>query len=293
MAYDAHANFAYGTVLTAPSPASTGTSLVLNSGQGARFPTPPFNVTIWPASTIPDPTNAEIARCTGLTGDTLTITRHTESTSARTVVVGDQVAVAVTAKVLTDIETGSLQVANNLSEVTAATARTNLGLGTAATHPVADFLQTANNLSEVTAATARTNLGLGAVATLAAIDAAHDNTERAFVFGKSGSIGATETDAADFPFCVPYNCTMLRMKVTMKTGPAGAMVVQLRKAAATVTTAPTYSDVSGFSVTFSASNVLAVVDPADANLGEGDFLGFSCSTGSGTNLMVELVVKIR
>lgn len=67
-----------------------------------------------------------------------------------------------------------LQITNNLSELTgsAATVRTNIGLGTAATHATGDFLQTANNLSELTgsAATVRTNIGLGDASTHAASD---------------------------------------------------------------------------------------------------------------------------
>ena len=66
---------------------------------------------------------------------------------------------------LTDFGTGTagtLVAANNLSDVSsAATSRTNLGLGTAALQASSYFNQTANNLSDVAnAATARTNLGL-------------------------------------------------------------------------------------------------------------------------------------
>lgn len=101
---DAHKNFAYSTVATAPSPATTGTSLVVAAGEGALFPAPPFNVTIWPVSTQPLSTNAEIVRVTGIATDTLTITREQEATTARTVVVGDQIAATITAKSLTDVE---------------------------------------------------------------------------------------------------------------------------------------------------------------------------------------------
>lgn len=101
---DAHKNFAYSTVATAPSPATSGTSLVVAAGEGALFPTPPFNATIWPIGANPLSTNAEIVRVTGIATDTLTITRTQESTSARTVIVGDQIAATITAKTLTDVE---------------------------------------------------------------------------------------------------------------------------------------------------------------------------------------------
>jgi len=101
---DAHKNFAYSTVATAPSPAASGTSLVVAAGDGAKFPTPPFNVTVWPIGVIPLTTNAEIARCTAISTDTLTLTRAQEGSSARTVIIGDQVAATITAKTLTDVE---------------------------------------------------------------------------------------------------------------------------------------------------------------------------------------------
>jgi hypothetical protein len=63
----------------------------------------PFNAVIWPAGAQPLTTNAEIVRVTNRATDTLTITRTQESTSARTVVVGDQIMAAWTAKFATDV----------------------------------------------------------------------------------------------------------------------------------------------------------------------------------------------
>jgi len=102
--FDVKKNFAYSLVATAPSPASSGTSLVVTGGTGTLFPTVPFNAVIWPIGTQPTAANAEVVRVTNRSTDTLTITRAQESSVARTVIVGDQIAVNITAKALTDIE---------------------------------------------------------------------------------------------------------------------------------------------------------------------------------------------
>lgn len=104
MAFDDHANLAYSTVAVAPTPALSGTSLTVAAGQGALFPTAPFNVTVWPTGVFPLASNAEIVRVTAVVGDVLTIVRTQEGTSARAITVGDQIANTITDKVITDIE---------------------------------------------------------------------------------------------------------------------------------------------------------------------------------------------
>ena len=101
---DAHKNGAYSLVATAPSPASSGLSLVVTAAQGTRFPATPFNATIWPTAVMPDPSNEEIVTVTLVATDTLTIVRAQEGSSARTVVVGDQIAATITLKTLAEIE---------------------------------------------------------------------------------------------------------------------------------------------------------------------------------------------
>lgn len=97
-------NFSISTVATAPSPATSGTSLVVEAGQGTRFPTPPFNATIAPIDELPTPDNSEIVRVTAISTDTFTITRATESSTARSVVIGDRIWAGVTAKILSDLD---------------------------------------------------------------------------------------------------------------------------------------------------------------------------------------------
>jgi len=102
--WDGKNNFAYSVVATAPSPAASGTSLVVSAGDGAKFPTPPFNAVVWPTGVQPTTANAEIVRVTAVATDTFTITRTQEGTAARTILVNDQIALNVTKKTLTDIE---------------------------------------------------------------------------------------------------------------------------------------------------------------------------------------------
>ena len=101
---DAHKNFAAGSVAVAPAPALSGTSLTLNAGQVGLFPAFPFNAVVWPAAQIPISTNAEIVRVTNIAGNVLTIARTQESSTARAIIVGDQIAATITVKTLTDVE---------------------------------------------------------------------------------------------------------------------------------------------------------------------------------------------
>jgi hypothetical protein len=82
---DALKNFAIGTVSTGYD--ASATSIVMTTGDSAKFPTVPFNVVWWNwtdyANPADDP-NKEIVRCTNIATETWTVTRAQESTSATT-----------------------------------------------------------------------------------------------------------------------------------------------------------------------------------------------------------------
>jgi hypothetical protein len=85
MGLDNAKNFAKVTVSQGYDAAAT--SIVLNSGNGAKLPSVPFNVVWWNSTDYNDPTddpNVEIVRVTAISTDTLTVTRGQESTSAST-----------------------------------------------------------------------------------------------------------------------------------------------------------------------------------------------------------------
>jgi hypothetical protein len=117
MAFDPHANLAYATVTTAPSPADSGLTIEIVNADAAQFPDPAtageYNCTDWAAQEIPIRSNSEIIRITAkaaasapraATHTLLTIERAQESSLARSIIVGDQLAITITKKVIDDIE---------------------------------------------------------------------------------------------------------------------------------------------------------------------------------------------
>lgn len=106
-AFDLHTNFAISTVATAPTPATSGTSLSIPAADGFLFPAAAFNVVIWTAGTNPTSSNAEIVRVaskSGANGQDWVIVRVQEGSAARAITVGDLVGLNMTAKTFTDIE---------------------------------------------------------------------------------------------------------------------------------------------------------------------------------------------
>ncbi len=80
---DSTKNFSKVTVSTGYN--STDTTIVLSTGQGARLPSPEYNLVWWDFTDYNDPSddpNVEIVRVTTLSTDTLTIQRAQEGTVA-------------------------------------------------------------------------------------------------------------------------------------------------------------------------------------------------------------------
>ncbi len=109
MAFDQHANLAITNVATAPSPALSGGSLTVTAGAGALFPAPGtgYECSVWPAGVAQTFANTEIVRVTARSTDTFTITRTIDGTN-RAIAIGDQFALTVTKKSITDVEAVAL-----------------------------------------------------------------------------------------------------------------------------------------------------------------------------------------
>lgn len=81
-------DFATGVVVIAPSPTISGTTLTLQSGEGARMPATPFKATAHPPGVYPTLDNAEKITVTDVTSNTLTFTRAGGDTTAQDIDTG-------------------------------------------------------------------------------------------------------------------------------------------------------------------------------------------------------------
>jgi hypothetical protein len=79
-------------VVTAPSPATSGTSMTITTGDGAKLPPTPFYALVWDTAATPVAPFTEIVHVTGVSGDVLTIVR---AGSPRTIIVGDSLALCL------------------------------------------------------------------------------------------------------------------------------------------------------------------------------------------------------
>lgn len=146
MALDNAKNFAKGTVSAGYT--STDTTIVLNAGDGTKFPTPPFNAVWWNSTDYPDPSddpNVEIVRVTAVATDTLTVTRTQEGTAAtnkNTAGKTYKLLAGLTAKVLnTDLpQTLYTQTSIQAGDTLSGTSAANPAFASIATIP-ANFLQ--------------------------------------------------------------------------------------------------------------------------------------------------------
>jgi len=153
--FDAHPNLAIGNVLTPPSPATSGTTLVLRSGQGLPFE-PNMPATLAPADQMPTAATSEIVYVTAVDGDALTVLRAQEGTTAKQVRSDWAVYGSATAKTFTDLEEAVLATApatelaahvSNLANPHQVT-KTQVGLGNVdntndASKPISTATQTA------------------------------------------------------------------------------------------------------------------------------------------------------
>jgi hypothetical protein len=122
MALDPVVNFFRSQIATLPV-ASGGTVIVLSTGDGNKLPNPAtdgaFNLTIYNAD---DPfVTPEIVRVTGRSGDTLTVTRAQEGTTATNKTAGStwSVELTPTAKTIQDIDSKKAELTSATQTITA------------------------------------------------------------------------------------------------------------------------------------------------------------------------------
>lgn len=163
MSFDIHSLQATSLIVTAPSPAMSGTSLTVTASTGTIFGSLQ-NAVVCPPGVQPTLTNSEVIRITNISTDTFTITRAQEGSSAISIGVGYQIFNAVTPKVLTDIETivttGNANTVNNIAASVTATPNELLPLDVNATYPQTVLQTTTLGYAQITSSITTTSTSL-------------------------------------------------------------------------------------------------------------------------------------
>lgn len=156
-------NGATTTVATAPTPATSGTTLTVATGTGTRL----FAgmAVLHPSSAVPTAANMEVVTITDVTGDVVTMTRAQESSAARTVVVGDTLTQGLTAAMYDALVASVAAKADAVATTSALAGKANNSHPHSAADVTSGTLPLARGGTGGTdASTARTSLGLGTAA---------------------------------------------------------------------------------------------------------------------------------
>lgn len=133
--FDPHRDLAIAKVAVAPTPAASGLTLTLEAGLGDElFPDPgvdgEYDVLVFPsAEPFQTRTNSELARCVGRVDDELTLDRDFGGWGARSVKIGDLVALVVDRKVIEDIEAAVAAIPAGATGATGATGADSIVAG--------------------------------------------------------------------------------------------------------------------------------------------------------------------
>lgn len=257
MVFDTHTNFAYGAVTVAPSPASSGTTLSISTGDAANFPDPgaasPYNVIVFPTGTNPLSSNAEIVRVTAKASPfggnvQYTIVRTQESSSARSILVGDQICNAVTAKALTDIErnvAAGSDITTGTDNTKFATALALANAGVALGRLNSKIINSSYTMSTASGNVSYTGVGFKPTSIMA--------------FANVGNGGST--DAASWGFSdssLAANCLEHKTSTGYYTGQAGGygdnLLIVLDENGSWQSASPYSYDTDGFTLSWSKSN---------------------------------------